>query len=58
MLLDKQTYGIPDKDARILVNSDDGDMLDYYMDVVYLLKKALSPEDVKTQKIAKLAGNW
>ena len=58
ILLDKQTYGIPEKDAMILVSSGDGDMLDYYMDVVYLLKQALSTEDVKIQKIAKIVGNW
>ena len=58
MLLDKQIYGISEKDARILVSSDDGDMLDYYMDVVYLIKEALSAEDDKLQKIARLVGNW
>ena len=58
MLLDKRSYGIPEKDARILAASDDGDMLDYYMDVVHHVKGILCQKDVKSQKVAKLVANW
>ena len=58
MLQDKRRYGIPEKDARILVASDDGVMLEFYMDVVHYIKKSSSSQDIDSQIIAKLAANW
>lgn len=58
MLLDEQLYGVSEKDARILAASDDGDMLDYFMDVVNCIKETLSPKVMQSQKVAKLVANW
>ena len=58
MLLNEKLYGISEKDARILAASEDGYMLDYYMDVVHRIKEALSPKVAKSQKVAKLVANW
>ena len=56
VLMDK--YGLSVKDAKTLVVLDDGDRLEYYMDVVALLRTALDSSHPEYGKVGKAAGNW
>jgi len=61
MLPDEQTgflinhYRLSMKDAKTMVQLDDGERLDYFYDVVSILTKS-SPDD--QSRIGKLAANW
>ena len=58
-LVDKQDFGLKEKDARILATMDDGGiMLDYYMDVVKQLKSLFPASELDSQKIATTVANW
>ncbi|KAJ5601605.1 hypothetical protein N7510_011139 [Penicillium lagena] len=49
-------YGLPIEDARPLIELDDGARLEYYQDVVDLLRPLQTDQDDK--KVARVAGNW
>ncbi|KAK3062469.1 hypothetical protein LTS18_003996, partial [Coniosporium uncinatum] len=59
-LINAQTYGMSMKDAKTLVALDDGDRLDYYLEVVETLKGRLTPEEHGSVKggPGRVAGNW
>lgn len=57
-LVEDPGYGLTMKDAKTLVTLDDGDRLDYYLDVVQILRQHM-PEDLQSSsKIGKVAANW
>ncbi|KAF2268424.1 hypothetical protein CC78DRAFT_551294 [Lojkania enalia] len=58
MLVDVQIYGLTPKDASTLLLLDDGDRLDYYLDVVQYLRSALSDYPETLARVGKTAGNW
>ena len=57
-MLTSDKYGLTMKDAKTLAILDDGDRLDYYLDVVELLKQELSAEEMASNKVEKVAANW
>jgi aspartyl-tRNA(Asn)/glutamyl-tRNA(Gln) amidotransferase subunit B len=58
MLVDSQYYGLTSKDASTLLLLDDGERLDYYFDVVEILKSTYSGNEEVLARIGKVAGNW
>lgn len=57
-MLTSDKYGLTMKDAKTLAILDDGDRLDYYLDVVDLLKQDLSADEMALNKVEKVAANW
>jgi aspartyl-tRNA(Asn)/glutamyl-tRNA(Gln) amidotransferase subunit B len=53
-----QDYGLTAKDASTLLVLDDGDRLDYYFDVVEILKQDFAQEPHTRARVGKVAGNW
>ncbi|CAL5872480.1 uncharacterized protein PFLUO_LOCUS6744 [Penicillium psychrofluorescens] len=49
-------YGLPIEDAKPLIELDDGARLEYYQDVVDILRPLQADQDDK--KVARVAGNW
>ncbi|KAJ9665244.1 hypothetical protein H2201_004718 [Coniosporium apollinis] len=58
MLVEDPAYGLTMKDAKTLVALDDGDRLDYYLDVVQILRQQLPSDLQSSSKFAKVAANW
>lgn len=58
MLVDSQNYSLTSKDAQTLLILDDGDRLDYYLDVVQILKATFSEDPASVARVGKVAGNW
>ncbi|KAF2195316.1 hypothetical protein K469DRAFT_743924 [Zopfia rhizophila CBS 207.26] len=57
-LVDSTEYRLTSKDANTLLLLDDGDRLDYYLDVVQLLKATFSGNQRILDRVGKVAGNW
>ncbi|PYH92753.1 glutamyl-tRNA amidotransferase subunit B [Aspergillus ellipticus CBS 707.79] len=58
-LLAGSEYKLPIEDAKPLVELDDGARLEYYQDVVDLLRELQQDQDPQAQKgLARVAGNW
>lgn len=57
-MLTSEKYGLTMKDAKTLAILDDGDRLDYYFDVVELLKQELSADELVSNNVGKVAANW
>ncbi|KAL4906302.1 Glutamyl-tRNA amidotransferase subunit B, mitochondrial [Aspergillus multicolor] len=52
-------YGLPIEDAKPLIELDDGARLEYYQDVVDVLRDLQQDLDVKEQAgLGRVAGNW
>ncbi|KAF2234036.1 Glutamyl-tRNA amidotransferase subunit B, mitochondrial [Viridothelium virens] len=51
-------YGLSVLDAIVLVATEDGDRLEYYMELVTQLQGLLSAEEFTKARAGKLAGNW
>lgn len=52
-------YGLSIEDAKPLIELDDGARLEYYRDVVDILRSLYADQDDKTQAVlARIAGNW
>ncbi|KAI9658785.1 MAG: hypothetical protein M1821_002345 [Bathelium mastoideum] len=51
-------YELTVADAMVLLAADDGDRLEYYMELVAKLQGLLNPEDFAKAKAGKIAGNW
>ncbi|KAF1984412.1 glutamyl-tRNA amidotransferase subunit B [Aulographum hederae CBS 113979] len=58
VLCDSDGYGLTMFDAKKLVALDREDRLDYYMDVVHLLRQSLSDKEQAISKVGKIAANW
>ncbi|KAF2746988.1 hypothetical protein M011DRAFT_403397 [Sporormia fimetaria CBS 119925] len=58
MLTESEKYGLTSKDAGTLLLLDDGDRLDYYMDVVEVLRGSHADESALLSRVGKVAGNW
>jgi aspartyl-tRNA(Asn)/glutamyl-tRNA(Gln) amidotransferase subunit B len=58
MLVDGEDYGLTSKDASTLLLLDDGERLDYYLDVVENLKSTYSGNAEVLARVGKVAGNW
>ncbi|KAF2274830.1 uncharacterized protein EI97DRAFT_434732 [Westerdykella ornata] len=58
MLVDPKRYGLTAKDAGTLVVLDDGDRLDYYLEVVEILRRIFSEDFAALSRVGKMAGNW
>jgi aspartyl-tRNA(Asn)/glutamyl-tRNA(Gln) amidotransferase subunit B len=58
MLIDGEDYGLTSKDASTLLLLDDGERLDYYLDVVENLKSTYSGNAEVLARVGKVAGNW
>ena len=58
MLVQSSEYGLTIKDAKTLVALDDGDRLEYYLDVVEILGKQFSENSQSLEKVGKIANNW
>jgi aspartyl-tRNA(Asn)/glutamyl-tRNA(Gln) amidotransferase subunit B len=58
VLTDTREFGLTAKDASTLLVLDDGDRLDYYIDVVQMLRSTLVDEPATHARIGKVAGNW
>ncbi|KAF2031897.1 hypothetical protein EK21DRAFT_99420 [Setomelanomma holmii] len=52
-----QKYGLSTKDAGTLLSLDDGDRLDYFLDVMGRLRGADIP-DADQPQLGRIAGNW
>jgi aspartyl-tRNA(Asn)/glutamyl-tRNA(Gln) amidotransferase subunit B len=46
------------KDAKTLVALNDGDRLEYYLDIVEILGKEFSENSQSLEKVGKIANNW
>ncbi|KAF2808086.1 Asp-tRNAAsn/Glu-tRNAGln amidotransferase B subunit [Mytilinidion resinicola] len=57
-LVSSVKYGLTMKDAKTMVALDDGERLDYYLDVVQLLHKDLENDTALQGSIGRVAGNW
>jgi aspartyl-tRNA(Asn)/glutamyl-tRNA(Gln) amidotransferase subunit B len=57
-LVDPKQYGLTHKDAGTLLVLDDGDRLDYYLDVVQILRGIFADELSTLARVGKVAGNW
>ncbi len=55
-------YDLTTKDAKTLMSLDDGDRLEDYLEVVWLLRNEvyghLNPGELVMDQIGKLAANW
>jgi aspartyl-tRNA(Asn)/glutamyl-tRNA(Gln) amidotransferase subunit B len=58
LLVDSKEYGLTTKDASTLLTLDDGDRLDYYLDIVQMLRTEFADEPAILSRIGKVAGNW
>lgn len=58
MLVDPKEFGLTAKDAGTLLILDDGARLDYYLDVVQILRETLKEEQALLPRVGKAAGNW
>lgn len=58
MLVDTAQYGLTSKDAGTLLILDDGERLDYYLDVVQILRHTFSNDSATLARVGKAAGNW
>ena len=58
MLVQSSEYGLTIKDAKTLVALDDGDRLEYYLDVVEILGKEFSENSQSLERVGKIANNW
>ena len=58
MLVQSSEYGLTIKDAKTLVALDDGDRLEYYLEVVDILGKQFSENSRSLEKVGKIASNW
>jgi aspartyl-tRNA(Asn)/glutamyl-tRNA(Gln) amidotransferase subunit B len=54
------TYGLTTKDAITLLSLDDGERLEYYLDVItYLVRESNQhKKDVPLETLGKMTGNW
>lgn len=57
-LVQSPEYGLTMKDAKTLVALDDGDRLEYYLEIVEILRKELSGNAQFLEKIGKVVNNW
>ncbi|KAF2088587.1 Asp-tRNAAsn/Glu-tRNAGln amidotransferase B subunit [Saccharata proteae CBS 121410] len=57
-LTQAQEYGLSLNDAKTLSAMDDGDRLDYYMDVVDRMHVMASSEEQNELNLGRAAGNW
>jgi aspartyl-tRNA(Asn)/glutamyl-tRNA(Gln) amidotransferase subunit B len=57
-LVDTHQYGLTSKDSMTLLDLDNGGRLDYYLDVVQILRKAFAEDPTNLAKVGKVAGNW
>ena len=55
-----RNYGLTTKDAITLLSFDDGERLEYYLDVVAELARQANErqDDSALQALGKMAGNW
>lgn len=51
-------YGLPIEDAKPLIELDDGARLEYYQDVVDLLRDSANSSDQTRAILARMAANW
>lgn len=51
-------YELSVPDAMLLVTTEDGDRLEYYMELVNQLQGLLNTEEFTTARAGKVAGNW
>lgn len=58
MLVQLSEYGLTIKDAKTLVALNDGDRLEYYLDIVEILGKEFSENSQYLEKVGKIANNW
>ena len=61
MALDKlanSPYDLSVADAMVLITTDDGDRLEYYLELVTQLCGSLQSEEFRLAKAGKIAGNW
>lgn len=58
MLVTQTEYGLTSKDASTLLILDDGDRLDYYLDVVQILRNTFKDDPTTLARVGKVAGNW
>lgn len=58
MLVDPKKFGLTSKDAGTLLILDDGDRLDYYLDVVQILRETFKDDAALLPRVGKVAGNW
>ena len=58
MLVQSSEYGLTIKDAKTLVALDDGDRLEYYLDVVEILGKEFSENTQSLEKVGKITNSW
>ncbi|KAH8426956.1 glutamyl-tRNA(Gln) amidotransferase subunit PET112 [Aspergillus melleus] len=58
-VLKDPAYGLPIEDAKPLVELEDGARLEYYQDVVDILRDLQQDQDSKTRAtLGRVAGNW
>lgn len=58
MLVQSSEYGLTIKDAKTLAALNDGDRLEYYLDIVEILGKEFSENLQSLEKVGKIANNW
>lgn len=58
MLVQSSEYGLTVKDAKTLVALNDGDRLEYYLDIMEILGKEFSENSQSLEKVGKIANNW
>jgi len=58
MLVQSSEYGLTIKDAKTLIALNDGDRLEYYLDIVEILGKEFSENSQSLEKVGKIANNW
>lgn len=62
MLVETPNYGVSLKDAKTLVDLDDGDRLDYYLEVVDLVQQSVKEHGessvAEPAKIGRMVANW
>lgn len=54
----QEQYGVNLKDAKTIVNLDDGDRLEFMEETVELLAPTLSSTEQEKSKLGKTVGNW
>ena len=58
MLTQNHLYGLTMKDARTMVSLDNGDRLEFYLDVVNRCWAELDSNDAAYKRVGKVAANW
>lgn len=58
ILTESEEYALSSTDAMTLVKLDDGERLDFYFDVVELLRQKVSHEQFVQAKGGRAASNW